>query len=253
MNEEDIQNHSVENEQDINQIKKPDYLPEEYWNGESANLQKLTEDLRHNQKRVEDLRRKLSTPREPEPYETLFDGRDMDEVQKNGVLEYAKMARESGLSKEQAEKLYDKVNEKIRSNEQQYYENLVNQAKKELGSEYQTINDGLESFAKNQVSSGKWTEEDRAAFENMGITAREKRILANFIQNQKGMNLSGTLGNVDAEQSLEKEVYELNRTYQSLKKSGYSDDPRTNEIKLRLNKKMEEYNRMIDERVTNVL
>lgn len=247
MSEENLQAASLTEEAPRTAAQRPDYISEAYWDGKQVDVQKLADDLRSSNKRVEDLRRILSTPKEPEPYEALFDGRELNDAQKADMSVYVKLARKNGLSKKQAEQLYDDVNEVVTKNQKQYYENLINSTKQELGNEYQTISEGLQSFAKQKVSAGKWSEQDLQDFADMAFNARSMRILAELVQNQPGMDLSGQNNPSQGEQSLEREYYDLNRTYHDLLKRGHGDDPHTQEIKLRLNKKRAEYNQMIDD------
>ena len=122
MSEENLQAASLTEEAPRTAAQRPDYISEAYWDGKQVDVQKLADDLRSSNKRVEDLRRILSTPKEPEPYEALFDGRELNDAQKADMSVYVKLARKNGLSKKQAEQLYDDVNEVVTKNQKQYYQ-----------------------------------------------------------------------------------------------------------------------------------
>lgn len=228
------------------QVQRPDYVPESYWVDGQVDVKKMVSDLESSNKQVKDLRRIISQPKEREQYESLFEGRELSEAQKADMSFYVKIANKNGLSRKQAEQLYDDVSNAMQENQQKLYEDALKNAKNELGGEFQTIVDGLNAFANERVKAGIWKEEDRQDFNNMAYNARSMRILSELINKQPRMNLSGNVSQMSSEDSLTKEVYDLSSAYHKLVKSGHGDDPHVQEIKARLNKIKGEYNRMID-------
>lgn len=253
MSDEDLQNDVVES-QEVPESVRPDYVPEEYWANGQVDVKKMTDDLAMDKKRIDDLRRIISTPKKPDPYDTLFDDRELNDYQKEDMSFYVQLANKNGLSKKQAEQLYDDVTAELIARQKQQYETAFEEAKKDLGSEYQNVVDGLKAYATNQVKSGAWKEEDKRDFENMAYNARSMRILTQLINNQPKLNLSGgaPVGNDDG--ALTKELYDLSSTYHKMVKMGRGDEPAVQEMKNRLNKLQSEYNQMIDRQgVSNVL
>lgn len=249
----EVQDDVVETQETSGAVR-PDYLPEEYWNNGQIDVEKMTKDLATDKKRIDDLRRIISTPKKPEPYDTLFDDRELTEWEKDDMSYYVGLANKAGLSKKQAEQLYDDVIAARQESMQKKAEAFLENTKKELGSEFKTIVDGLNAYATNQVKSGKWKEEDQLAFNDMARDAKSLRILSQLISNQPKLNLSGEAAPGPSEDSLTKELYDLSSTYHKMIKMGRGDEPAVQDMKNRLNKLQNEYNRMIDSRgVTNDL
>ena len=252
MNEDlEVQNDVVETPE-VQEAVRPDYVPEEYWSNGQVDVQKMTKDLATDKKRIDDLRRIISTPKKPEPYDKLFDDRELNEWEKDDMTYYVQLANKNGLSKKQAEQLYDDVIAARQENMQKKVEAFIESTKKELGNEFKPIIDGLNAYSTNQVKSGKWTEEDQRAFNNMGQDAKSLRILSQLIANQPKLNLSGAAATAPSEDSLTKELYDLSATYHKMVKMGRGDEPAVQEMKTRLNKLKNEYSQMIDNQgVTN--
>lgn len=255
MSDEDleVQNDVVES-QEVQESVRPDYVPEEYWANGQVDVKKMTDDLAMDKKRIDDLRRIISTPKKPDPYDTLFDDRELNDYQKEDMSFYVKFANKAGLSKKQAEQLYDDVTAELIERQKKQYESAYEEAKKNLGSEYQNVVDGLKAFGNQQVNSGAWKEEDRRDFENMAYNANSMRILTQLINNQPKLNLSGSSMPVASEEALTKEIYDLNASYYKMVKMGHGDEPAVQEMKTRLNKLKNEYSQMIERQgITNTL
>lgn len=248
MTEESLENTTEQN------VQKPDYVPEVYWANGQVDIKKMVSDLESSSKQIKDLRRIISTPKEHEKYDNLFEDRELNEAQKADMSFYVKLANKNGLSRKQAEQLYDDVSQAMQENQQKLYEEALKNAQNEFGGEFQNMVNGLNAFANEKVKTGVWKEEDRQDFNNMAYNARSMRILSELINKQPRMNLSGNTTQISSEESLTKEIYDLSSAYYKLVKSGHGDDPQVQEMKARLNKIKGDYNRMIDMRgVTNDL
>ena len=106
MSEEDLQNEAVETtEAPAQEVARPDYVPEEYWSDGQVNIKKMTDDLAMDKKRIDDLRRIISQPKKPEPYDKLFEDRELNDYQKEDMSVYVQLANKNGLSKKQAEQI----------------------------------------------------------------------------------------------------------------------------------------------------
>jgi predicted nucleic acid-binding Zn-ribbon protein len=249
---EEVLENVVEEQQ--KESVRPDYIPESYWVDGQVDVKKMASDLESSSKQVKDLRRIISQPKQNEQYDSLFDGRELSEAQKADMSFYVKLANKNGLSRKQAEQLYDDVSQVMQENQQKLYEEALQTAKNELGGEFQTMVDGLNAFASEKVKSGAWKEEDRQDFNNMAYNARSMRILSELINKQPRINLSGNTTPMSSEESLTKEVYDLSSAYHKLVKAGHGDEPQVQEMRAKLNKLKGEYDRMIEMRgITNDL
>lgn len=250
MTEENLEAvENIENET-TQEAQRPDYVPEAYWSDGKVDVKKMVSDLDSSNKQIKDLRRIISTPKTPEKYDTLFEDRELNEWQKQDMSFYVGLANKNGLTKKQAEQLYDDVSNIIQENQTKMYNEALNNAKNELGGEFQTIVDGLNAFASEKVNTGAWKEEDRQSFNNMAYDSRSMRILSELINKQNRMNLSGQATNSSSEESLTQEVYDLTTAYHKLMKEGRGDDPHVKEMQTRLNKLRGDYYRMIDHRTS---
>ena len=243
MSEEDLQNEAVETQGEPTQeVARPDYVPEEYWANGQVDIKKMTDDLAMDKKRIDDLRRIISQPKKPEPYDKLFEDRELNDYQKEDMSVYVKLANKVGLSKKQAEQLYDDYSAALQERYQKQveeYSKQLEEEKKAFGPEYQNVVDGLNAFGSNKVKSGEWTEQMQKDFYGMAMNTNQLRILSKL--NLAGGNSQSTDGD-----SLTKELYNLSSTYHKMVKMGRGDEPAVQEMKVRLNKLQGDYNRMID-------
>lgn len=250
MSEEDLQNETVETQEEpAQEVARPDYVPEEYWNNGQVDVKKMTDDLAMDKKRIDDLRRIISQPKKPENYDKLFEDRELNDYQKSDMSFYVDLAKKNGLSKKQAEQLYDDVSAAMQERYQKQldeYNKQFEEEKKSFGSEYQTVVDGLNAFGSNKVKSGEWTEQMQKDFYGMAMNANQLRILSQLVANQPRLNLSGVNSQSNDGDSLTKELYNLSSTYHKMVKMGRGDEPAVQDMKTRLNKLQGEYNRMID-------
>ena len=250
MSEEDLQSEVVETaEAPAQEVARPDYVPEEYWANGQVDIKKMTDDLAMDKKRIDDLRRIISQPKKPEQYDKLFEDRELNDYQKSDMSFYVDLAKKNGLSKKQAEQLYDDVSAAMQERYQKQldeYNKQFEEEKKSFGSEYQTVVDGLNAYGSNKVKSGEWTEQMQKDFYGMAMNANQLRILSQLVANQPRLNLSGVNSQSNTGDSLTKELYDLSSTYHKMVKMGRGDEPAVQEMKTRLNKLQGEYNRMID-------
>lgn len=250
MSEEDLQNEAVEiQEAQAQEVARPDFVPEEYWVNGQVDIKKMTDDLAMDKKRIDDLRRIISQPKKPEPYDKLFEDRELNDYQKEDMSVYVKLANKIGLSKKQAEQLYDDYSAALQERYQKQveeYNKQLEEEKKSFGPEYQNVIDGLNAFGQNKVKSGEWTEQMQKDFYGMPMNANQLRILSQLVANQPRLNLSGGNSQSNDGDSLTKELYNLSSTYHKMVKMGRGDEPAVQEMKTRLNKLQGEYNRMID-------
>ena len=250
MSEEDLQNEVVETtEEPAQEAARPDYVPEEYWANGQVDVKKMTDDLAMDKKRIDDLRRIISQPKKPENYDKIFEDRELNDYQKSDMSFYVDLAKKNGLSKKQAEQLYDDVSAAMQERYQKQldeYNKQFEEEKKSFGSEYQTVVDGLNAYGSNKVKSGEWTEQMQKDFYGMAMNANQLRILSQLVANQPKLNLAGGNSQSNDGDSLTKELYNLSSTYHKMVKMGRGDEPAVQEMKTRLNKLQGEYNRMID-------
>ena len=250
MSEEDLQNEAVETQGEPTQeVARPDYVPEEYWANGQVDIKKMTDDLAMDKKRIDDLRRIISQPKKPEHYDKLFEDRELNDYQKEDMSFYVQLANKNGLSKKQAEQLYDDYSAAMQERYQKQveeYNKQLEEEKKAFGPEYQNVIDGLNAFGQNKVKSGEWTEQMQKDFYGMPMNANQLRILSQLVANQPRLNLSGVNSQSNTGDSLTKELYDLSSTYHKMVKMGRGDEPAVQEMKTRLNKLQGEYNRMID-------
>lgn len=250
MSEEDLQNEAVETQEDPTQeVARPDFVPEEYWANGQVDIKKMTDDLAMDKKRIDDLRRIISQPKKPEPYDKLFEDRELNDYQKEDMSVYVKMANKVGLSKKQAEQLYDDYSAALQERYQKQveeYSKQLEEEKKSFGPEYQNVIDGLNAFGQNKVKSGEWTEQMQKDFYGMPMNANQLRILSQLVANQPKLNLAGGNSQSNDGDSLTKELYNLSSTYHKMVKMGRGDEPAVQEMRNRLHKLQGEYNRMID-------
>ena len=250
MSEEDLQNEAVETQEAPTQeVARPDYVPEEYWSDGQVNIKKMTDDLAMDKKRIDDLRRIISQPKKPEPYDKLFEDRELNDYQKEDMSVYVQLANKNGLSKKQAEQLYDDYSAALQERYQKQveeYNKQLEEEKKAFGPEYQNVVDGLNAFGSNKVKSGEWTEQMQKDFYGMAMNTNQLRILSQLVANQPKLNLAGGNSQSTDGDSLTKELYNLSSTYHKMVKMGRGDEPAVQEMKTRLNKLQGEYNRMID-------
>ena len=250
MSEEDLQNEVVETaEEPAQDVARPDYVPEEYWSDGQVNIKKMTDDLAMDKKRIDDLRRIISQPKKPEHYDKLFEDRELNDYQKEDMSFYVQLANKNGLSKKQAEQLYDDYSAAMQERYQKQveeYNKQLEEEKKSFGPEYQNVIDGLNAFGQNKVKSGEWTEQMQKDFYGMPMNANQLRILSQLVANQPRLNLAGGNSQSNTGDSLTKELYDLSSTYHKMVKMGRGDEPAVQDMKARLNKLQGEYNRMID-------
>lgn len=250
MSEEDLQNEAVETQEEPTQdVARPDYVPEEYWANGQVDVKKMTDDLAMDKKRIDDLRRIISQPKKPEHYDKLFEDRELNDYQKEDMSVYVQLANKNGLSKKQAEQLYDDYSAALQERYQKQveeYNKQLEEEKKSFGPEYQNVIDGLNAFGQNKVKSGEWTEQMQKDFYGMPMNANQLRILSQLVANQPKLNLAGGTSQSNDGDSLTKELYNLSSTYHKMVKMGRGDEPAVQEMKTRLNKLQGEYNRMID-------
>lgn len=250
MSEEDLQNEAVKTQEEPTQeVVRPDYVPEEYWNNGQVDVKKMTDDLAMDKKRIDDLRRIISQPKKQEHYDKLFEDRELNDYQKEDMSFYVQLANKNGLSKKQAEQLYDDYSAAMQERYQKQveeYNKQLEEEKKSFGPEYQNVIDGLNAFGQNKVKSGEWTEQMQKDFYGMPMNANQLRILSQLVANQPRLNLSGGNSQSNDGDSLTKELYNLSSTYHKMVKMGRGDEPAVQDMKTRLNKLQGEYNRMID-------
>lgn len=250
MSEEDLQNEAVETQEEPTQdVARPDYVPEEYWANGQVDIKKMTDDLAMDKKRIDDLRRIISQPKKQEHYDKLFEDRELNDYQKEDMSFYVQLANKNGLSKKQAEQLYDDYSAALQERYQKQveeYNKQLEEEKKAFGPEYQNVVDGLNSFGQNKVKSGEWTEQMQKDFYGMPMNANQLRILSQLVANQPRLNLSGGNSQSNDGDSLTKELYNLSSTYHKMVKMGRGDEPAVQEMRNRLHKLQGEYNRMID-------
>ena len=150
MSEEDLQNEAVETQEaPAQEVARPDYVPEEYWANGQVDVKKMTDDLAMDKKRIDDLRRIISQPKKPEPYDKLFEDRELNDYQKEDMSVYVKLANKIGLSKKQAEQLYDDYSAVLQERYQKQveeYSKQLEEEKKAFGPEYQNVVDELKPF-----------------------------------------------------------------------------------------------------------
>lgn len=250
MSEEDLQNEAVETQEEQTQdVARPDYVPEEYWANGQVDIKKMTDDLAMDKKRIDDLRRIISQPKKQEHYDKLFEDRELNDYQKEDMSFYVQLANKNGLSKKQAEQLYDDYSAALQERYQKQveeYNKQLEEEKKAFGPEYQNVVDGLNAFGQNKVKSGEWTEQMQKDFYGMPMNANQLRILSQLVANQPRLNLSGVNSQSNDGDSLTKELYNLSSTYHKMVKMGRGDEPAVQEMRNRLHKLQGEYNRMID-------
>ena len=250
MSEEDLQNEAVETQEaPAQEVARPDYVPEEYWSDGQVNIKKMTDDLAMDKKRIDDLRRIISQPKKQEHYDKLFEDRELNDYQKEDMSFYVQLANKNGLSKKQAEQLYDDYSAALQERYQKQveeYNKQLKEKKKAFGPEYQNVVDGLNAFGQNKVKSGEWTEQMQKDFYGMPMNANQLRILSQLVANQPKLNLAGGNSQSTDGDSLTKELYNLSSTYHKMVKMGRGDEPAVQEMKVRLNKLQGDYNRMID-------
>ena len=124
---EEVLENVVEEQQ--KESVRPDYIPESYWVDGQVDVKKMASDLESSNKQVKDLRRIISQPKQNEQYDSLFDGRELSEAQKADMSFYVKLANKNGLSRKQAEQLYDDVSQVMQENQQKLYEEALQMAK----------------------------------------------------------------------------------------------------------------------------
>lgn len=250
MSEENLQNEAVETQEEpAQEVARPDYVPEEYWANGQVDVKKMTDDLAMDKKRIDDLRRIISQPKKPEPYDKLFEDRELNDYQKEDMSVYVQLANKNGLSKKQAEQLYDDYSAALQERYQKQveeYNKQLEEEKKAFGPEYQNVIDGLNAFGQNKVKSGEWTEQMQKDFYGMPMNANQLRILSQLVANQPKLNLAGGNSQSTDGDSLTKELYNLSSTYHKMVKMGRGDEPAVQEMRNRLHKLQGEYNRMID-------
>lgn len=250
MSEEDLQNEAVETQEaPAKEVARPDYVPEEYWANGQVDIKKMIDDLAMDKKRIDDLRRIISQPKKPENYDKLFEDRELNDYQKDDMSFYVDLAKKNGLSKKQAEQLYDDVSAAMQERYQRQaeeYNKKLEEEKKAFGPEYQNVVDGLNAFGSNKVKSGEWTEQMQKDFYGMAMNTNQLRILSQLVSNQPRLNLSGVASSATDGDALTKEIYNLSASYHRMLKSGRGDEPAVQEMKNRLNKLQNEYNHLVD-------
>ena len=165
--------HNVEEAE----LKKPDFLPDEYWDGEKGTkLEELMEAFSKQEKSYEQLRSKMSKGghKAPKEYSTT----DIGEINADDPLleTYTEWAKENGISQDAFTKL-GKAFTEFQNNVAQDAAIEIEKEKQLLGANADEIIQSNVQWGKGMVQKGIFTEEDYKEIEILGGTATGQRVI----------------------------------------------------------------------------
>ena len=192
------------------ELKKPDYLPEEYWDAEKgAKLEDLMEAFSKQAKTHEELRKKMSTGRHKVPKE--YSTEDLGEINADDPLleAYTEWAKETGISQEAFTKL-GKTFAEIQNNAVQDAEININKEKQLLGANADEIIQSNVTWGRGMVQKGIFTEADYEEIELLGGTANGQRVIQKFrsLSGEKEIPVASIEGQAPDKEELKQMVFD---------------------------------------------
>jgi hypothetical protein len=167
------------------ELKKPDFLPDEYWDAEKGTkLEELMEAFSKQEKSYEQLRTKMSKGNHKAPKE--YSTSDIGEVNADDPLleTYTEWAKENGISQDAFTKL-GKAFTEFQNNVAQDAAINIEKEKQLLGANADEIIQSNVQWGQGMVQKGIFTEADYQEIEILGGTANGQRVI------QKIRSLSG--------------------------------------------------------------
>jgi hypothetical protein len=151
----------------------------------SYDTDKLLKDFAAERDRAAGLRKKLAEPKKLKPFAVSDLSISVPEEEQGTMADLVKTFNDAALSKDQAEKILSKLSEYVADETQLEKERdeLYESELKKLGSEKDTIINGLKNFADTMVSNKVWDGPQRDTFANSIITADAAKMFYTALQN----------------------------------------------------------------------
>jgi hypothetical protein len=175
--EEKVEDGEISHDVEQAELKKPEYLPEEYWDAETgANLEKLMGEFDKQKTSYNELRKKMSQGKHKAPEKYTWE--NLGEVDADDPLlaTYTDWAKENGISQEAFDKLGQAFTE-IQNNYAQDAQLDLDKERQLLGKNANEIINSNVEWGRGLVAKGIFTEADYEELEILGGTAKGQRII----------------------------------------------------------------------------
>ncbi len=177
MAEEKVEDGEMAHDVEQAELKKPEYLPEEYWDEKTgANLEKLMGEFDKQKTSYNELRKKMSQGKHKAPEKYTWE--NLGEVDADDPLlaVYTDWAKENGISQEAFDKLGQAFTE-IQNNYAQDAQLDLDKERQLLGKNANEIINSNVEWGRGLVAKGIFTEADYEELEILGGTAKGQRII----------------------------------------------------------------------------
>jgi len=175
--EEKVEDGEIAHDVEQAELKKPEYLPEEYWDEKTgANLEKLMGEFDKQKTSYNELRKKMSQGKHKAPEKYTWE--NLGEVDADDPLlaTYTDWAKENGISQEAFDKLGQAFTE-IQNNYAQDAQLDLDKERQLLGKNANEIINSNVEWGRGLVAKGIFTEADYEELEILGGTAKGQRII----------------------------------------------------------------------------
>ena len=177
--EEEVQIEDGDIAHDVKEaeLKKPDILPEEYWDTEKgANVEKLMGDFEKQKKSYNELRKKMSQGKHKAPENYTYENLGEIDADDPLLATYSEWAKENSISQEAFDKLGQAFAE-IQNNYVQDAQLDLDKERQLLGKNANEIINSNVEWGRGMVAKGIFTEADYEELEILGGPAKGQRII----------------------------------------------------------------------------